>query len=184
MNAGSSAKKESKMKGEDELDPILDTGVDHLTYVVHRADVEEGNIEPTMSVLIRLLRDKDSVERFRNRVTICFDGYDDDPRELHQIEEVRRFVAALDLEFPFWFYFIDLGDDVLIVLSLILCRYVQDPVRGFIRDPSDWEKFVFEHFVAMDRLFEKFGLDEAESIARTNHVAEYFERVRRRPHIN
>ena len=45
---------------------------------------------------------------------------------------------------------------VLIVLSLILCKYTQDPVRGYIYDQSDWEKFVFENCGAMNWLFQRF----------------------------
>jgi hypothetical protein len=172
------------MKAGDELDPLLDTGVDYLTYIVDRADVEKADIEPATTVLIRLLRDRDSVARFMNRVTIRFAGYDQDSRELHQIEEVRSFAAALDEKFPFWFYFIDLRDDMLIVLSLILCRCVQDPIRGYSRDESDWEKFIYTHAAAMDWLFEKFGLDEAENVTRTNQIGEYFQRERRPPLIN
>lgn len=38
-------------------------------------------------------------------------GYDDDPRELSSIPEVRRFYTAFHQAWPYWIYFCDLGEN-------------------------------------------------------------------------
>ena len=56
-----------------------------------------------------VLADKETIERFRGRVDLAFHGYSNDPRELYEMPEVRRFCAKLDDAFPFWFYFLSTG---------------------------------------------------------------------------
>lgn len=45
-------------------------------------------------------------------------GYDDDPWELFELEDVRAFVLALDLEFPYWLYFSSVHTTSLRMLAL------------------------------------------------------------------
>lgn len=80
--------------------------IDPLVVVVSRRDVEAGDIEPTVRVLSRLLADAQTVREYRERVDIAFHGYDADRRELFEVPDVRRFVAALDDSFPYWLYFL------------------------------------------------------------------------------
>ncbi|MGH7309941.1 MAG: chlororespiratory reduction 6 domain-containing protein [Candidatus Rokuibacteriota bacterium] len=80
--------------------------IDPLVVVVGRSDVEAGDIQPTLRILFRLLADAVTVREYRERVDMAFQGYDADPRELFEIPEVRRFVAALDDAFPYWLYFL------------------------------------------------------------------------------
>jgi len=93
--------------------------VNPLTVVVDRGDVEAGNIQPTLNVLCRLLADAATVREYRQRVDVSFHGYDTDARELFEIPEVRRFVAALDDAFPYWLYF--LSRECLGLQAIALC---------------------------------------------------------------
>lgn len=44
--------------------------------------------------------------RVRGKVMLTFDGYNDDPREIYQIQEIRDFVILLFTEHPNLLYFI------------------------------------------------------------------------------
>ena len=80
--------------------------IEPLVVIVRRHDVEAGNTASTLRVLSRLLAGVATVREYRERVDIAFQGYDTDSRELFEIPEVRRFVAALDDSFPYWLYFL------------------------------------------------------------------------------
>ncbi len=43
---------------------------------------------------------------FAGGVEILVQGYDDDPRELADIESVRKFFAAVTLAWPKWWHFV------------------------------------------------------------------------------
>lgn len=164
-------------------DFLLDSGVDFIQIVVDRNDVESGNLEPTLNELRRLVSSPLMVSRFHDRLDPRFAGYDADPLELHQIEEVRKFVRGLDQDFPFWFYFINLRMGVLIVIQLCLCQYTVREGRIFDSDPLDLANFLNQHFEAMNWLVEKCGLGEQVIDQRTKEIIDFFEQHRRPPII-
>jgi hypothetical protein len=43
--------------------------------------------------------------RIARSLLLAFHGFDDDPRELHCIPEVRRFVREFRRIWPYWLYF-------------------------------------------------------------------------------
>ena len=49
-----------------------------------------------------------------------FRGWDDDPRALHEIPEVRAFVAELDRQFPYLAYVTTTQTEVLRIMALCL----------------------------------------------------------------
>ena len=50
---------------------------------------------------------------------IAFDGYDHGSREIFEIPEVRDFVSRLDVEFPFWLFF--MIKRLLLLQAITLC---------------------------------------------------------------
>lgn len=158
-----------------------ESGVDFLAVGIGREDVERCDLKAILSVLKRLLRDRWTVERFRGRLDLGFHGYDHDPRELHEIEEVRRFVAELDKKFPFWLYFLNLDNDTLVVIFLCLCRYSRGSGRVLVLKDGERERFLLEHYTAVNWLFVTDGLDEKDNEALTVQVSDYFEKRQKPP---
>ena len=161
---------------------ILKNGnIDFLSVVVDRKDVERCDPGPVLQVLGRLLQDRQTVERFRGRVEVAFYGYDDDPRELYEIQQVRGFVSELDKKFPFWLYFLNLSSGTLVLVLLCLCQYSLGPNRMLIPDKIGMAKFLDEHYVAVNWLFETYNLDEKDNEALTAQVTDYFEQRSKGP---
>jgi hypothetical protein len=108
---------------------------------VSRADVERRNIVPAILELGQLLA-PENVRRFHRKVSLVIDGYDDDPRDLYDIAEVRGWVQLLDIAFPFWFYFLWLGpQSSLQWIPFCLCRFEQVQ-GGKLIDQSELKPFV------------------------------------------
>jgi hypothetical protein len=56
----------------------------------------------------------------RGSVTLLFEGYDADSRELYEIREVRAYVKKLAIEWRSWMYFVDNSMNSFIALCLCL----------------------------------------------------------------
>ena len=152
-----------------------DFDADWLNVVVDRSEVEGLDVSRTAATLSCALADKQTVERYRGRVDLTFFGYSNDPRELRDIREVRRFCAELDDAFPYWFYFLSTDRLTLGVIASCLCSVtsVRPGVVGFGADVLD---FMRSHYEALNWLFDNYSLDERLNVERSGSVAEYFGR--------
>ena len=167
-----------------DADILKDSGVDFLAVVVDRQDVERLRVETALNVLRRLLQDRQTVVSFRARLDVGFAGYDDDTRELHEIDEVRKFLFHLDKKFPFWFYFLNLSSGTLIMILLSLCRYSRNSDGTFVIDQAEQERFFVEHGSAVTWLFQTYGLDEEEYEPLVMQIKRYLENRRNSPLIH
>ena len=148
---------------------------DWLSVVVDRTDVEALDVSRIATTLSRVLANRDTIERFRGHLDVAFNGYSNDPRELHEIPEIRRFCAKLDDAFPFWFYFLSVEGMTLGVIAYCLCSVTK--VRpGVVSLGPDLLEFMTRHFGALNWLFDNFSLDERYNIEISGQVTEYFGR--------
>lgn len=79
---------------------------EQLLLVISREEVESQNTVPALGVLNSLLESPEKALAYKENVDLSFYGYDDDPRELFEIPEVRNFASQLDDKFPFWLFFL------------------------------------------------------------------------------
>lgn len=63
--------------------------------------IEQGDVQYAVDALRALVRNREMALAHRMRVGILVDGYDDDPRELWEVAEVRDYIRKLFLECPF-----------------------------------------------------------------------------------
>nr|WP_236783317.1 chlororespiratory reduction 6 domain-containing protein [Aliivibrio fischeri] len=76
------------------------------SYVFDRKDIEYLNFSGIDDLIERLTRTKELLLNNRNKLSLWFAGYDDDPRELYEIPEIRRwFRVSVERGIP-WFYFL------------------------------------------------------------------------------
>ena len=86
--------------------PLLSTLA--LVLSPSRDDVEAGDISDVLTTLRKLLI-PEIANRTKGRLFFSILGYDDDPRDLWEFPQVCAWMKALDRDFPYWFYFMDLG---------------------------------------------------------------------------
>lgn len=138
---------------------------------ISRQEIESGDTS-VLSVLFRLL-DKESAILYREMVDIAVYGYDDDPRELYDVPEVRDFVQKLDAAFPCWFYFLSKRGNGLMLILYCLCS------PDIPRESRDqvWRKEIMLYLKrgipAMNHLCKIAGCSEEEVMRLTNGVLEY-----------
>ena len=92
-----------------------------IIVVCDSEEVSTGEVSNVLSSLKILSRDRVSALSAEGTVTLVFHGYDDDPRELEAIPEVRNWFAKLFNAWPYWAFFANRTDQtVALVITLLL----------------------------------------------------------------
>jgi hypothetical protein len=76
-----------------------------IVVVCDSVSIATGDISEVLSSLKSLSGDRSSAMSAEGAVTLVFNGYDDDPRELHSIPEVKEWFAKLIEAWPYWSFF-------------------------------------------------------------------------------
>lgn len=91
--------------------------------VVDRKSVVYGNVNHPLKVLRDL--EKSDLD-LKGKIIITFEGFDDDPRDLFEVPEVRRWVSRLVKRKPHLFYF--LSADTYTMLFILACLFEYEVV--------------------------------------------------------
>jgi hypothetical protein len=110
-----------------------------------------------------------------NHLALFIEGYDDDPREIYAIPEVRKFYQELWQRWPYWLYFCNLMMMVMCCLDSLDALKVQgrDQVQVSL-EPLEILQFISGGFVPMNEMCERAGMSERQIFDRTKAVFEYF----------
>lgn len=100
-----------------------------------RHNIEAGYVSSAISRLYSLTDSFENIVAYQNCVSFTISGYDDDPRELPEIPEVRRFMRQVVLEWPHWIWFLVRGSGSIPLLMSLLCEV------EIVRDPSNPGQF-------------------------------------------
>ncbi len=156
------------------MDPFREAGVDFLTVMISRESVEAGDLSPALGSLSALVESRESARHFLGRVDLAIDGYDDDPRELFEVPEVRAYLAALDAQFPYWFPFLCLETEALKLVTFSLCD-IERVASGLVEiDTEDLRDFLVRHFGAMNHFFELYELGEDRNEEISGAINDYY----------
>jgi len=115
-----------------------------------------------------------------NTVVFCIEGYDDDPRQIHSIPEIRRFYSAFHEAWPYWLYFCDLGLDTLkMMVACTLNKLSAMEVEGASSilvefEPFELLAFLKNDFPHMNAICDRAEMFEHLIYDRTKQVFEYF----------
>lgn len=154
--------------------PSLSDFGDFLYVVIDRSQVEAMDLAGVRTILDRLLESEDSIRNFFERVEVQVDGYNQDPRELDEIPEVRRFVHALDEFFPYWLFFLTKhGTGLQFILHCFLPTNLSIEDRARLHPPLVNQLLLSRWFPAMNSLCRGVGFSEEDGIALSERVFAY-----------
>lgn len=154
------------------MQPIADP----LCIVISRDEILKQDISSVLSTLKSLMRSPEHARAYKERVDIAFDGYNDDPRELDEIDEVRNYVHRLDTEFPFWLYF--LSKHMLGLRCIVSCHLLPSLTdKGKAEyHPRQLEKLLLDRWLpAMNYVAEYTGTTEKEIQEMTERFLTYIQ---------
>ncbi|MFA7269470.1 MAG: hypothetical protein WC073_09015 [Sterolibacterium sp.] len=126
--------------------------------------ITAGNISEVLSALKSLSSDRSSAMGAEGAVTLVFHGYDDDPRELEGIPEVREWFAKLFEAWPYWSFFANRIDQTVpLVLTLLLSgeSVTGEPgMVGWSIDLDELKPLLLEMFCYQNELIERLEIGE------------------------
>src|SRR5450759_2405285 len=138
---------------------------DQQVFVVcDSAEVTAGDISGVLGALKSLSSDRSSAMSAEGAVTLVFHGYDDDPRELEAIPEVRVWFTKLFEVWPYWSFFASRVDQTVpLVLTLLLPGETvagEPGMVGWAFDLDELKPLLFEMFGHQNELIERLGIGE------------------------
>jgi len=155
--------------------------MDLIVYQFSRSKVGRGDFShflelyrPEKLPLGRRLRE------MMNAMTFVVEGFDDDPREIHSIPEVRAFYHAFRAAWPYWLYVCNLDTEEFHMMTLcclpsIAALKVDQRTHVAVEyDRIELLEFLREGFVPMNAMCERSGMFERLIYERTKAIFAYF----------
>jgi hypothetical protein len=152
-----------------------------IFYKFSRDKVEDGDFSHFLSLYGpdklptgRALRD------MMNCFVFCIEGWDEDPREIHMIPEIRRFYAAFHEAWPYWLFFCNFHVDTMRAMAMCCLPEVSTmKVDGQEKvsvtcNPLQILGFLKHDFLPMNLMCEQAGMSERGIYDRTKAVFDYF----------
>ena len=135
-----------------------------IFVVCDSAAIAAGDIAEVLSSLKSLSGDRSSAMSAEGAVTLVFNGYDDDPRELESIPEVRKWFAKLFEGWPYWSFFANRIDQTVpLVLTLLLTGETvagEPGMVGWDFDLDELKPLLFKMFGYQNELIERLEIGE------------------------
>jgi hypothetical protein len=116
-----------------------------------------------------------------NGMIFGIEGYDDDPREVHSIPEVRSFYRAFHEAWPYWLYFCNLDAEALKMMvfcclpSIAAMKVDGKPNVAVKYDRLELLRFVSNDFGPMNAMCDRAELPERLIYDRTKAVFQHFD---------
>ena len=127
-------------------------------------EINAGDISTVLAALKSLSSDRSSAMCAEGAVTLVFHGYDNDPRELEAIPEVREWFAKLFEAWPYWSFFASRVDQTVpLVLSLLLSGEAvagEPGMVGWCFDLDELKPLLLEMFGHQNELIERLEISE------------------------
>ena len=77
---------------------------------IDRDFIESGDVSPFEELRNRLTQNDEIVKKARGKITFLLEGYNDDPREIYEIPEVRIWTHKILPIFKYWAYFMNMDE--------------------------------------------------------------------------
>jgi hypothetical protein len=140
---------------------------DPVFLVFSRRQVEACDIGEPLEFLRDLTANPRAALDYCGRISLVIDGYNDDPREIFEVPEVRAFVKKLDQQWSYWLFFLSQADESVKMLESCLCDTIEVVPGVASIDLDQMEIALARHFGAMNRLCEALNVpgEKNEEIA-------------------
>ncbi|OJY94344.1 MAG: hypothetical protein BGP25_04980 [Lysobacterales bacterium 63-13] len=155
-----------------------------VVLVLTRGEIEKGLVGDAVDRLMVLSDSAQYTRRFGNRLLVMVEGYGSDPRELHQIDECRRFFRDLNAQWPYWFHFAERDFPGASTLGVVLMQLLDTQVEGRERGivtvsiaPGGFGKLLTQQFDGLNALYALHGFSMEENTDTTLAVNAALERL-------
>lgn len=139
-----------------------------MTAIVSRGSVEACDIEPLLARLDPLTDSRRMALYWQGTLGFYFEGWDQDPRELYEIPEVRTYFRALTDAWPYWWHYIEKDGQAFSLVLGLLCRgrieFTGDVSIGWrFADQREIQRTIRALHDGVRRLYARLKLSEEDS---------------------
>lgn len=127
--------------------------------VVGREEVEAGDISDTLAVFARLRSAPEVARASLGGIDLVVGGYDDDPRELYYIPEVRRWFMRFMDEMPDLFFFLHERSGTATVAMFATSDFKRLEDGRSLLDMKSARAFIDRQIQGAGETMRKFGID-------------------------
>lgn len=149
---------------------ISESGI--ILYVLDEKDIEEKEIILPRAFFDRLRATRELAAQCQGKVEILFSGYNDDPREVWEIPEIRDYIAVLEIALDDLLFFARVEQPTYTLLTFALCQTKVDFMpaldqpgaksKHFTYDPLPVAEFITRHCPALNKLTEWLNMPREE----------------------
>ena len=128
-----------------------------VILLVSREAVDTCDVERVYKASIRfLMATPEDAATYRQQVSLAFEGFDEDPRELVDIKEVRLFIQQMTRRWPEWSYFLSQADESIPLVISVLAGSVF-PGGGAVEiSPYLLKTAMGQAFTGMNSMYARF----------------------------
>lgn len=138
-----------------------------------RAEIEAADPSMTVASLYELLSPM-QCQRLRRKLVFLINGYDEAPLDLWELPEVLSWIWEVDQQWPFWFYFMNLGKhSSMSMVTFCLCPW-KKVSSGKMIELEDLIPFVRQRLAMMFGLCERFADDRQTQIRMATEILEFY----------
>ncbi len=145
---------------------------DHFLFIIGRDELEALDTTDVRAFFDRIRKTREIAAHCQGRVELSFHGYDNDPRELFEIAEVKAYVPVLIEALPELFFFAYTGERAQTLKTIAMCL---TNVTVKSRTPNENNKlpvefetapigrFLESHFPGLNEMTEWLGMPIEEN---------------------
>jgi hypothetical protein len=142
-----------------------------IIFMIDVQEVKDMDVSRAKDFRRRLCSTKELAYHCQGKIEVGFYGYDDDPRELFEIDEVKRYVAVLDQALPELFFFARSEEPAITLMLFVFClagvgwegeRSTPGNPHKVVVDHGTLGPFLERHFTYLNYISEWVGLSEGE----------------------
>ena len=139
-----------------------------LVIAITRESVATDDVGPMLGKLVPLSASHEAALKWEGKLTFCFEGWDNDPRETAEIPEIRAYFLNLTSEWPYWLHYCEkVGDTIPHVLRLLCHGHMETLQAGMVgwrfEDLTEVTRELMRLFGHMNALYERFDLPETNN---------------------
>lgn len=147
------------------------SSADSILYIIAHEDIENKNVEKLALFFERIKSNETLLISAQGKIDLLIEGYDEDPRELWEIPEVREWYQEADPIIGEWFYFFssETTSSQLLVYACCMCETRRaDPTQQgsyvqVIIDPMQLVRIVEVNFLRLNTLLAHLGIGEEQN---------------------
>lgn len=143
---------------------------------ISREEIEAKNTASVLERLEVLTSNAENLRRHRESLVFQVRGYDEDPRVIFEVPEIRDYFADLADAWPHWLWFLHRRVGMVVLFMSLLCRVeafrdVDGSVETEFLDTGELKARLFDLFSKSHPLLETFQVAPGEVIASAQSAA-------------